>query len=78
MAELLGRKPLFPGKDYMHQLHLIIEILGTPSHEDTEYIASEKVPGSTHTDCSHCSLIPLPALPALTWMHVSCIMYHVS
>ncbi len=43
MAELLGRKPLFPGRDYMHQLHLIIDILGTPSLEDTEYIASEKV-----------------------------------
>lgn len=42
MAELLGRKPLFPGRDYMHQLHLIIDILGTPSMEDTEYIASEK------------------------------------
>jgi hypothetical protein len=43
MAELLGRKPLFPGRDYMHQLHLIIDTLGTPSLEDTEYIASEKV-----------------------------------
>jgi len=42
LAEILGRKPLFPGKDYMHQLHLIIDILGTPSHADTEYIASEK------------------------------------
>lgn len=26
----------------MHQLHLIIETLGSPSYEDTEYIASEK------------------------------------
>ena len=42
MAELFGRKPLFAGNDYMHQLHLIIDILGTPSYEDTEYIASEK------------------------------------
>ncbi len=42
LAEILGRKPLFPGKDYMNQLHLIIEILGTPSYEDTEFIASAK------------------------------------
>jgi len=42
MAEILGRAPLFPGKDHMHQLHLIIDILGTPTEEDTEYIASEK------------------------------------
>lgn len=33
---------MFPGRDYMHQLHLIIDTLGTPSYEDTEYIASEK------------------------------------
>jgi len=41
-AEILGRTPIFPGQDYMHQLHLIIKILGTPSLEDTEYIANAK------------------------------------
>mmetsp|Transcript_6478 Transcript_6478/g.11940 ORF Transcript_6478/g.11940 Transcript_6478/m.11940 type:complete len:390 (+) Transcript_6478:62-1231(+) len=41
-AEILGRKPIFPGQDYMNQLHLIISKLGTPSLEDTEYIANEK------------------------------------
>eukprot|EP00471_Norrisiella_sphaerica_P006030 CAMPEP_0184489334 /NCGR_PEP_ID=MMETSP0113_2-20130426/15090_1 /TAXON_ID=91329 /ORGANISM="Norrisiella sphaerica, Strain BC52" /LENGTH=385 /DNA_ID=CAMNT_0026872685 /DNA_START=136 /DNA_END=1293 /DNA_ORIENTATION=+ len=41
-AEILGRKPLFPGTDYMNQLHLIIKVLGTPTTEDTEYIASKK------------------------------------
>ena len=29
-AELLGRKPLFPGKDYIHQLNLITDVIGTP------------------------------------------------
>lgn len=53
MAELLGRKPLFPGRDYMHQLHLIIDILGTPSMEDTEYIASEKVRRRRHLYMSY-------------------------
>lgn len=42
LAELLGRKPLFPGRNYMHQLHLIIDILGTPKRSDTDYIASSK------------------------------------
>ena len=28
-AEMLGRKPAFPGKDYIHQLKLILEVLGT-------------------------------------------------
>eukprot|EP00474_Spongospora_subterranea_P009363 CRZ09821.1 hypothetical protein [Spongospora subterranea] len=41
-GELLGRRPLFQGRDYMHQLHLITDILGTPSFADTEYIASPK------------------------------------
>jgi serine/threonine protein kinase len=41
-AELLGRKPFFPGRDYMHQLHLVLDTLGTPSFEDTESIASPK------------------------------------
>jgi len=42
LGEILGRKPLFPGRDYLHQLQMIIDTLGTPSYEDTEYIASEK------------------------------------
>ena len=42
LAEILQRKPLFPGRDYMHQLHLIIDTLGSPSKEDTDYIASDK------------------------------------
>jgi len=33
-AELLGRKPLFQGYDYMHQINKIIEIMGSPSQED--------------------------------------------
>jgi len=29
-AELLGRRPLFPGKDSLNQIQLIVSILGTP------------------------------------------------
>ena len=43
LAELLGRKPIFPGEDYIHQLQCIVEILGTPSEEDMDFITSEKV-----------------------------------
>ncbi|XP_029651079.1 mitogen-activated protein kinase 7-like [Octopus sinensis] len=32
-AEMLGRKHLFPGKDYIKQAQLIIEILGSPSEK---------------------------------------------
>jgi serine/threonine protein kinase len=35
LAELIGRKPLFPGRDSFHQITLITSIIGTPPHEDT-------------------------------------------
>ncbi|KAG2425741.1 hypothetical protein HYH02_014957 [Chlamydomonas schloesseri] len=41
-AELLGRKPLFPGKDYVHQLSLITKVIGSPSEEELGFITSEK------------------------------------
>jgi len=42
LAELLNRQPLFPGDDYIHQLQLINQKLGTPSAEDMVFISSEK------------------------------------
>src|SRR5947209_15725157 len=30
-GELLGHKPLFPGRSEIHQLDLIVDLLGTPS-----------------------------------------------
>jgi len=42
MAELHGRKPLFPGDDYIKQMNLIFNVLGTPSSEDLAFITNEK------------------------------------
>ncbi|KAL6767555.1 hypothetical protein ACKKBF_B35705 [Auxenochlorella protothecoides x Auxenochlorella symbiontica] len=39
-AEMLGRKPLFPGKDYVHQLNLVCKVVGTPSVEEVERVAN--------------------------------------
>ena len=39
-AELLNRKAFFPGKNYLHQLDLILDVLGTPA--DTEIKGCEK------------------------------------
>eukprot|EP00475_Leptophrys_vorax_P029109 TRINITY_DN4249_c0_g1_i3.p2 TRINITY_DN4249_c0_g1~~TRINITY_DN4249_c0_g1_i3.p2 ORF type:complete len:410 (+),score=113.51 TRINITY_DN4249_c0_g1_i3:431-1660(+) len=36
LAELIGRKPIFPGKDAFHQLSLIVNILGSPDGLDGE------------------------------------------
>jgi len=42
LAELLGRRPLFPGKDYVDQLKLIVKTLGPPPEEDLTFISSHK------------------------------------
>jgi len=41
-AEMLGRKALFPGRDYLNQLRLIIDVLGTPSEEDLACISNQQ------------------------------------
>ncbi|KAI3632014.1 hypothetical protein MIR68_009850 [Amoeboaphelidium protococcarum] len=41
-AEMLGGKVLFPGKDYVHQLNLILQIVGTPSDETIRRIGSPR------------------------------------
>uniref|UniRef100_A0A7S2U0G4 Mitogen-activated protein kinase n=1 Tax=Lotharella oceanica TaxID=641309 RepID=A0A7S2U0G4_9EUKA len=38
LAELVGRTPIFPGKDYNHQLRLIFTTLGTPTPSDIAFI----------------------------------------
>ncbi|WVR07691.1 hypothetical protein IAU60_004733 [Kwoniella sp. DSM 27419] len=42
LAELLGGKPLFKGKDYVDQVNLILSVLGTPDDETLDRLASEK------------------------------------
>ncbi|MCO5594230.1 hypothetical protein L7F22_048257 [Adiantum nelumboides] len=39
--ELLDRKPLLPGKDYVHQLRSIIDLIGLPSDSDLGFVKSE-------------------------------------
>lgn len=42
VAELLGRKPLFPGHDWLDQLRLVSNVLGTPTAADMDFITSSK------------------------------------
>ncbi|GAA6066406.1 mitogen-activated protein kinase 7 isoform X1 [Tachysurus ichikawai] len=42
-AEMLGRKQLFPGKHYVHQLQLILSVLGTPPESVVGTIGAERV-----------------------------------
>eukprot|EP00769_Ergobibamus_cyprinoides_P003354 gnl/Ergobibamus_cyprinoides/463.p1 GENE.gnl/Ergobibamus_cyprinoides/463~~gnl/Ergobibamus_cyprinoides/463.p1 ORF type:complete len:293 (+),score=77.85 gnl/Ergobibamus_cyprinoides/463:191-1069(+) len=42
LAEMLDRRPLLPGRDYVRQLHLIIDLCGTPTEADLEGVSSDK------------------------------------
>ncbi|KXN68123.1 Pkinase-domain-containing protein [Conidiobolus coronatus NRRL 28638] len=42
LAEMLSGRPLFPGRDYHHQLTLILDVLGTPSIDDFTAIKSRR------------------------------------
>ena len=41
-AELLGRCTLFKGRDELDQLYKIINIVGTPSQEDQQFIVKKR------------------------------------
>lgn len=56
LAELLLRKPLFPGEDYIQQLKLMFELLGTPSEEDMQFITNKK---------AYQYILSLPKRPAI-------------
>ncbi|GAB5354192.1 hypothetical protein AAMO2058_000098500 [Amorphochlora amoebiformis] len=42
MAELLGRKPIFRGENYIEQMKLIFKQLGSPAEEDLDFITNEQ------------------------------------
>lgn len=42
LAEMLSGKPLFPGRDYHHQLSLILDVLGTPTIDEFYAISTRR------------------------------------
>lgn len=50
LAEMNLARPLFPGKDHIHQFSLITELLGNPSKEVMERIYNPNVSGVPHRD----------------------------
>jgi len=41
-AEILGGRPLFPGDNYVHQLKIIVEVLGSPPESQMDFITNDK------------------------------------
>ncbi|XP_070783332.1 mitogen-activated protein kinase 7 isoform X4 [Enoplosus armatus] len=60
-AEMLGRKQLFPGKHYVHQLQLILFVLGTPPDGLIGAIRADRVRSYVQSLPSH-SAVPLSKL----------------
>jgi serine/threonine protein kinase len=48
LAELLGRRPLLPGRNYSHQLQLTLELLGTPSEAELQWMKDQNLPALRH------------------------------
>jgi len=42
LAEMISGRPLFPGRDYSHQLDLILDVIGTPTLEEFYGITSRR------------------------------------
>jgi len=38
LCELIGRKPIFPGRDHMNQIKVILKYLGTPTAADLDWL----------------------------------------
>lgn len=58
LGEMLLRKPLLPGKDYIDQLKLIIKTLGTPSDDELGFVSAPK---------ARAYIKALPASPKPEW-----------
>nr|AGG82488.1 p38 [Penaeus vannamei] len=61
LAEMLSNRPLFPGKHYLDQLNLIMEVLGTPPADEFMSRISEK---------ARSYLQSLPNKPKVPWTKV--------
>lgn len=50
-GEMLGRKPLFAGNDYIHQLKLITSLIGKPTEQDLWFVTNPRC------QCVMCALL---------------------
>ncbi|XP_055487603.1 mitogen-activated protein kinase 7-like [Leucoraja erinacea] len=48
LAEMIGRRSLFPGKNYLHQLQLMLAVLGTPPEGLVSAVGAERVRAYLH------------------------------
>ncbi|OLL24244.1 Mitogen-activated protein kinase spm1 [Neolecta irregularis DAH-3] len=61
LAELIGGKPFFKGRDYVDQLNQILRILGTPREETLRRIGSPRAQDYVR-NLPHMAKVPFPTL----------------
>jgi len=69
LAELLGRKPLFPGDSYLQQIQLIVKVIGQPTNSDLESLKDTTDP-SVEDGPNIRYLKELPETPKIPWNQV--------
>jgi serine/threonine protein kinase len=42
LGEMLGRQPMFPGKNFVHQLELIFDVIGSPLSSQVAHITNQQ------------------------------------
>ena len=40
LGEMLGRTPLFPGKNFVHQLSIVFDMIGSPEEDEVSHIVN--------------------------------------
>jgi mitogen-activated protein kinase 7 len=72
LAELLGGRPFFKGRDYVDQLNQILHFLGTPNEETLSRIGSSRVQhkvGYTNVQAQD-YVRNLPYMPKIPFNHI--------
>jgi serine/threonine protein kinase len=62
LAEILLRRPLFPGRDHLHQLNLVTDVIGTPSPSDLENANNDRARKYIETFIRHKDPMPLSSI----------------
>ncbi|TMW64053.1 hypothetical protein Poli38472_014170 [Pythium oligandrum] len=64
-AEMISRKPLFPGQDYIDQLHLIMNALGAPSDQELYFLTNARARKFMNAEFHKRGRNPVKPLPEL-------------
>ena len=74
LAELLGGRPFFKGRDYVDQLNQILHYLGTPNEETLSRIGSQRVSNQLPTSSAKTKaqdyVRNLPFMPKIPFNHI--------